>query len=72
MSARQEVTLPQLLAVALAPVVRWLRRKVLDARLRSLEGLVSYFEWQEANGRAGLADTHKRMAVARSEINALR
>lgn len=72
MSARQDVTLTQLLGIALAPVARWVRRKVLEARMRSLEGLVSYFEWQEANGRAGLADTHKRMAVARSEINALR
>lgn len=67
----QAVTIGDLFKLALAPPIRLLRRRMLQARIRSLHGLAEYFEWQEANGRAGLADTHKRMAPAESELNAL-
>lgn len=66
-----DVGLRQLLGLVLAPALRWVRQRILQARIRSLHGLADYFEWQEANGRAGLADTHKRIALARSELNAL-
>lgn len=65
------VTLQQLLGVALTPAAHWMRRKILQARLRSLRGLALYFEAQEKNARAGLADVHKQMAETRSELNAL-
>lgn len=65
------VTLCQLLGLVLAPASRWVSRRILRARIRSLHGLADYFQWQHENGRAGLVDTHKRMALARSELNAL-
>jgi len=66
-----DMVLRQLLGLVLAPALRWVSRRILRARIRSLQGLADYFERQEANGRAGLADTQKRMALARSELNAL-
>jgi hypothetical protein len=67
-----EVTIGELLGLVLAPAVRWWQRKTLEARLRSLHGLAAYFEWQAENARRGLADTHKRQAATRSELNTLR
>jgi hypothetical protein len=68
----QTITLWQLFCVSLAPAARRIRRLILQTRLRSLQRLAEYFEWEEANGRAGLADTHKRIALTKSELNALR
>lgn len=70
-AGRGEMDLRQLLGLVLAPASRWGSRRMLKAHIRSLQGLADYFEWQEANGRAGLADTQKRMVLARSELNAL-
>lgn len=61
-----------LIGLSLAPVAKWVRRQILQARLRSLQGLAIYFDAQIENAQAGLADTHKRIALARSEINALK
>lgn len=66
------VSLLQLLGMAMERPSRWLRRQMLQGQLRSLQGLSDYFEWQQANGRAGLADTHKRMAITKAELNDLR
>ena len=68
---RQSLTLVQLLSLSLAPLIREIKRKKLQAEVRSLSGLAEYFEWQERNCRAGLADTHKRIALAHSDLNAL-
>jgi hypothetical protein len=39
--------------------------------LRSLEKQADYFAWQQQNGAAGLADTHKRIAMAKSDLRRL-
>lgn len=70
-NTRRDVTIGDLLGMIIAPTLCWWRRQVLQARLRSLHGLADYFAWQEANGRAGLADTHRRIAVAKSDLNAI-
>lgn len=70
-AAARQVTVAQLLGLSLAPAVKWLHRQMLQARLRSLQQLAEYFEWQEQNGRAGLSDTHKRIVLAKSDLAAL-
>lgn len=65
------ISMTELFGLALAPMAKWARRQILKARLHSLHGLAEYFAWQEANGRAGLADTHKRIAETRSDLNCL-
>lgn len=69
--AQGEVGLLHLIGMALARPGQWFRRRVLLAQLRSLRRLAAYFEWQEANGRMGLADTHRRIAITQSDLNAL-
>jgi hypothetical protein len=58
----------QLLALAMLPAARWLTQKKLQAEIRSLQSQADYFGRQQENARAGLADTHKRMAIARSNL----
>lgn len=70
-AGRGDMGLRRLLGLVIAPALRWLSRHILQARIRSLQRLADYFEWQQTNGRTGLADTHKQMAIARSELNAL-
>jgi len=50
---------------------KWISKKRLEAQLRKLAGLADYFEWQARNAREGMADTHKRMAIVRSDLNRL-
>lgn len=68
----KEMGLQALIGLALEPVAKRVRRWRLEARLRSLQRLADYFEWQETNGRAGLADTHRRIALTKSDIARLR
>lgn len=67
----QNVSVRQLLRLSVAPAASWIRRCMLQARLRSLQRLADYFEWQEANGREGLADTHRSIALVKSDLNTL-
>jgi hypothetical protein len=67
----QGVTMSNLFRMSLDPVVGALKRYRLQAELRSLRMHASYFQWQQENGAAGLADTQKRIAVAQSDLNAL-
>lgn len=67
----REMTIAGLLGLVLVPASRWIARKRLQMRIRSLQGLADYFAWQEANGRAGLADTQKRIALAKSDLHSL-
>lgn len=53
------------------PLCNWINRKRLEAQLRELVRLADYFEWQARNAREGMADTHKRMAIVRSDLNRL-
>lgn len=64
----KQISVMQLLALAMLPAARWLEKKKLQAEIKSLQGLAEFFERQEENARAGLADTHKRMAVARANL----
>lgn len=50
---------------------RWVQSVLLRAHLRSLERLADYFAWQQENGAAGLADTQKRIAMAKSDLQRL-
>jgi hypothetical protein len=66
-----EITLEQLFGLSLDRIVNWTRRKMLQAHLRSLHGMAEYFAWQQENGAAGLADAHKRIAMAKSDLRRL-
>jgi hypothetical protein len=68
----EEISAGELLGLSLNFIDRWINGIVLRSRLRSLEKQADYFAWQQENGAAGLADTHKRIVVARSELNRLR
>jgi hypothetical protein len=39
--------------------------------LRALERQADYFAWQQENGAAGLADTHKRIVMVRADLQQL-
>jgi|GEM_PF-5050228 len=67
----QEIGLCGLLAIACAPLSRRVRRRMLQARIKSLQGLAIYFEEQGDQARAGLAVTHKQLALAKSELRSL-
>lgn len=68
----QSMTFRQLLGLWLAPLDRAIRRHRLRVELRRLQMHAGYFQWQQDNGTAGLADAHKRIALVRSDLNALR
>jgi hypothetical protein len=66
-----EITLEQLFGLSLDRMVNWAKRRALQAQLRSLHGMAEYFAWQQENGSAGLADAHKRIAMAKSDLRRL-
>lgn len=66
-----DITVEQLFGLSLERIVGWVKRKMLQAHLRSLYGMADYFAWQQANGAAGLADAHKRIAMAKSDLRHL-
>lgn len=66
-----ETTIPALLSLSIGPLVRIFKRQRLKGELKRLRMHEAYFQWQQANGIAGLADTHKRMALKQSDLNAL-
>jgi hypothetical protein len=70
-SSRHNVTMAHLIQLSLRPVVGMVKRYQLQAELRRLRKHASYFQWQQENGAAGLADTQKRIALAQSDLNAL-
>jgi hypothetical protein len=65
------ITPVKLLSMSLDPVVRRVKCWLLRAHLRSLHRLADYFAWQQENGAAGLADTHKRIAMTKSDLRSL-
>lgn len=65
-------TQKQLLGLSVNPIIRLIKRLVLQSKLRTLYQAASYFKWQQDNGHAGLADTHKRIAILESELRSLR
>lgn len=69
--APAEITTEQLFGLSLDRIVGWIRRKMLQAHLRSLHGMAEYFAWQQENGALGLADAHKRIAMAKSDLRRL-
>lgn len=69
--AETDINASGLLGMSLLLIVRWIESLVLRGHLRSLERLADYFAWQQENGAAGLADTHKRIAMAKSELRQL-
>lgn len=66
-----EISAKELLGLSLTCFCRWIDSLLLRSHLRSLERLADYFTWQQENGAAGLADTHKRIAMVRSELHRL-
>jgi hypothetical protein len=68
----EEISAAELLGLSLACIYRWINGFLLRGRLRSLERQADYFTWQQENGAAGLADTHKRIAMVRSDLHRLR
>lgn len=66
-----EIGTAQLLGLSVDTVVRRIRCALLRARLRSLQREADYFTWQQENGAAGLADTHKRIAMLSSDLHQL-
>jgi hypothetical protein len=66
-----EITVEELFGLSLERMVGWIKRQMLQAHLRSLHGMAEYFAWQQANGAAGLADAHKRIAMAKSDLRRL-
>jgi hypothetical protein len=70
-AARQGVTMAHLFRMSLVPVAAAIKRYQLQAELRRLRVHASYFQWQQENGAAGLADTQKRIALAQSDLNAI-
>lgn len=69
--ADEDITATGLLGLSLLLIVRWVESQLLRAHLRSLQRLADYFTWQQENGTAGLADTHKRIAMAKAELHQL-
>ncbi|MEN3291525.1 MAG: hypothetical protein V7642_778 [Burkholderiales bacterium] len=70
-AAVELMTTEQLLRLSVAQFTRWFKRKMIEAQLRSLHSMAEYFAWQQENGSAGLADTHKRIAMAKSDLHRL-
>jgi hypothetical protein len=66
-----EISPAELLGLSLHCIYRWIDGLLLRSRLRSLERQADYFAWQQENGAAGLADTHKRIAMVRSDLHRL-
>ena len=66
-----DITFEQLFGLSLERITGWMKLKMLQAHLRSLHGMAEYFAWQQENGAAGLADAHRRIAMARSDLRQL-
>ena len=69
--SEKKIELTGLFSTILDPLCNWVKRKRLEARLNELVRLADYFEWQARNAHEGMADTHKRMAIVRSDLNRL-
>jgi hypothetical protein len=67
----REITATALLGLCIGYLNRRINSALLRAHLRSLEKQADYFAWQQQNGAAGLADTHKRIAMAKSDLRRL-
>lgn len=65
------VTLRQLFGEAFAPLMLSIRRYILRKRIKGLKLMADYFEEQVQNGREGMADTHKRLCIAESDLRSL-
>jgi hypothetical protein len=70
-NSQQGVTMSHLFRMSLMPLAAAIKRYRLQAELRRLKMHAGYFQWQQENGAAGLADTQKRIALAQSDLNAL-
>ncbi|MEN3296217.1 MAG: hypothetical protein V7642_5470 [Burkholderiales bacterium] len=70
-STTELIRLSELLGLSMDCICRWIRSLRLRAQLRSLQRQADYFAWQQENGAAGLADTHKRIAMVRSDLHQL-
>jgi hypothetical protein len=68
---QSSIGLLPLLGLCLAPIIRQARARALRVELRTLHLHADYFQWQQQNGAAGLADAHKRIAIARADLAAL-
>jgi hypothetical protein len=70
-SSAELIRLTQLLGLSVDCIYRWIVSLRLRAQLRSLERQADYFAWQQENGTAGLAETHKHIAMLRSDLHRL-
>ncbi|MEN3366253.1 MAG: hypothetical protein V7606_3527 [Burkholderiales bacterium] len=67
----ESISMSKLLGLCLSCVSRGIESARLRARLRALERQADYFAWQQENGAAGLADTHKRIVMVRADLQQL-
>jgi hypothetical protein len=69
--SERDVSATELLGLCIGSLSRWIKGAMLRAHIRSLERLADYFAWQQQNGAAGLADTQKRIVMAKSDLRRL-
>lgn len=66
------MTTSQLLGLSMIPVIRFVKKFLLQRKLKALYRLADYFSWQSSNGMIGLQDTHKRIVIAESDLRNLK